>query len=112
MRQRPQKVLVLRRLQSLTLRRQFASYYVGYALCGLIGGFVLAAVAFLLFLVLCDCLGVTDPAGNSGVLLVLVAFEIGVLSVYGALVVRIIKARISKALCHLPSYRSDSSARR
>ena len=112
MRRRPQKVLVLRRLQSLALRRQFAGYYVGYALCALIGGLVLAAVAFLLFLVLCDCLGVTDPAGNSGALLVLVALEIGVLSIYGALVVRIVKARISKALYHLPSYRRDPSARR
>jgi hypothetical protein len=111
MRQRPQKVLVLRRLQSLALRRQFAGYYVGYALCEIIGGLVLAAVAFLLFLFLCDCLGLTDPAGNSGALLVLVAFEIGVLSVYGALVVRIVKARISKALYHLPSYRRDPSAR-
>jgi hypothetical protein len=112
MRHRPQKVLVLRRLQSLALRRQFASYYVGYALCGLIGGVVLAAVAFLLFLVLCDCLGVTDPAGSSGALLVLVAFEIGVLSIYSALVVRVVKTRISKALYHLPSYRRDPSARR
>jgi hypothetical protein len=86
MRQRPQKVLVLRRLQSLALRRQFAGYYVGYALCGIIGGLVLAAVAFLLFLFLCDCLGLTDPAGNSGALLVLVAFEISVLSIYGVLV--------------------------
>jgi len=111
MRQRPQKVLVLRRLQSPALRRQFAGYYIGYALCGLIGGMVLAAVAFLLFLFLCDCLGLTDPAGNSRALLVLVAFEIGVLSVYGALVVRIVKARISKALYHLPSYRRDPSAR-
>jgi hypothetical protein len=112
MRHRPQKVIVLRRLQSLALRRQFASYYVGYALCGLIGGLVLAAVAFLLFLVLCDSLGVTDPAGNSGALLVLVAFEISVLSIYGALVVRIVKARLSKALNHLPSYRRDPNARR
>jgi hypothetical protein len=112
MRQRPQKVVVLRRSQSPALRRQFAAYYVGYAASGLLGGLVLGVVAFLLFLFLCDCLGIADPAGNSGALLVLVAFEIGVLSVYGALVVRIIKARISKALCHLPSYRSDSSARR
>ena len=112
MRHRPQKVLVLRRLQSLALRRQFAGYYVGYALCGLIGGLVLAAVAFLLFLVLCDFLGVIDPAGNSGALLVLVAFEIGVLSIYGVLVVRIVKARISKALYRLPTYRRDPSARR
>ena len=111
MRLRPQKVLVLR-IQSLALRRQFAGYYVGYALCGLIGGLVLAAVAFLLFLVLCDFLGVIDPAGNSGALLVLVAFEIGVLSIYGALVVRIVKARISKALYRLPTYRRDPSARR
>ena len=110
MRQRPQKVLVLRRLQSLAPRRQFAGHYVGYALCALIGGSVVAAVAFLLFLVLCDCLGVTDPAGNSGALLGLVAFEIGVLSIYGAVVVRIVKARLRKALYHLPSYRRDPSA--
>jgi hypothetical protein len=109
---RPQKVLVLRRLQSLAFRRQFAGYYVRYTLCVLIGGLVLAAVAFLLFLVLCDCLGVTDPAGNSGALLVLVAFEIGVLSIYGAVVVRIVKARLSEALYHLPSYRRDPSTRR
>jgi hypothetical protein len=112
MRQRPQKVLVLRRSQSLALHRHFAGYYVGYALCALIGGLVLAAVVFLLFLVLCDCLGVTDPAGNSGALLVLVAFEISVLSIYGVLVVRIVKARISEALYHLASYRRDPSARR
>src|ERR1700730_15362272 len=62
MRQRPKKVLVLlRRSPSLALRRQVAGYYVGYALCVLIGGGVLAAGAFLLFLVLCDWLGVTDP---------------------------------------------------
>ena len=109
---RPQKVLVLRRSRSLALRRQFAIYYVGYGLCGLVGGLVLAVVAFLLFLFLCDCLGVTDPAGNSGALLVLVAFEVGVLSVYGALVVRKVKARISKAVLHLPSYRRDPVARR
>jgi hypothetical protein len=102
----------LRRLQSLAFRRQFAGYYVGYALCGLIGGLVLATVAFLLFLVLCDGLGVTDPAGNSGALLVLVAFEIGVLSIYGALAVKIVKARISKALYRLPSYRRDPGASR
>ena len=112
MRQRPQKVLVLRRSQSLALRRHFAGYYVGYSLCALIAGVVLAAGAFLLFLVLCDYLGVTDPAGNSGALLVLVAFEISVLSIYGVLVVRIVKARISEALYHLPSYRRDPSARR
>jgi hypothetical protein len=109
---RPQKVLVLRTLQSLTLRRQFAGYYVGYALSGFGGGLVLAAVTFLLFLFLCDCVGVSDPAGNSGALLVLVAFEIGVLSVYGALVVRKVKARINKAIYHLPSYRRDRTARR
>jgi hypothetical protein len=109
---RPQKVLVLRTLQSLTLRRQFAGYYVGYALSGFVGGLVLAAVTFLLFLFLCDCVGVTDPAGNSGALLVLVAFEIGVLSAYGALVVRKVKARINKAVYHLPSYRRDPTARR
>jgi hypothetical protein len=112
MRHRPRKVLVLRRSESLAFRRQFVGYYVAYALCGLIGGLVLAAVAFLLFLVLCDGLGVTDPAGNSGALLVLVAFEIGVLAIYGALVVRLVKARISKALYHLPSYRRDPSAHR
>ena len=105
MRRRPQKVLVLRRLQSLALRRQFAGYYVGYALCGLIGGLVLAAVAFLLFLVLCDCLGVTDPAGNSGALLALVALEIAVLSVYTAFVVRVIRLRTSKLRHHPHSYR-------
>jgi hypothetical protein len=112
MAQRPQKVLVLRRLDSLAFRRQFAGYYVGYALFGLIGGLVLAAVAFLLFLFLCDCLGVTDPAGNSGALLVLIAVEIGVVSVYGAVVVRIVKARISKAPYRPPSCRRDPSARR
>jgi hypothetical protein len=112
MRQRPRKVLVLRRSQSLALRRHFAGYYVGYSLCALIGGVVLAAGAFLLFLMLCDYLGVTDPAGSSGALLVLVAFEIIVLSIYGVLVVRIVKARISEALYHLPSYHRDPSARR
>ena len=111
-RQRPQKVLVLRRSPSLALRRQVAGYYVGYALCVLIGGGVLAAGAFLLFLVLCDWLGVTDPAGNSGALLVLVTCEISVLSIYGVLVVRIVKARISEALHHLPSYHREPSARR
>src|SRR5271167_1326803 len=81
MRQQPQKVLVLRTSQSRAnnlLRRQFAGYYVVYALCGFVGGLVVAVVAFLLFLFLCDCLGVTDPAGNSGTLLLLLAFEIGV----------------------------------
>lgn len=112
MRERQQKVLVLRRSPSLALRRQVASHYVWYALCVLIGGGVLAASAFLLFLVLCDWLGVTDPAGNSGALWVLVAWEISVLSIYGVLVVRIVKARISQALHHLPSYRREPSARR
>ena len=51
-------------------------YYVGYALCGLIGGLVLAVVAFLLFLLVCDYLGIADPAGNSGALLVLVILEL------------------------------------
>lgn len=109
---RPQKVLVLRTLQSLALRRHFAGYYVGYALIGLVGGLVLAVVTFLLFLFLCGYVGVADPAGNSGALLVLVAFEIGVLSVYGALVVKKVKARINKAVYHLPSYRRDPTARR
>jgi len=115
MRQQPQKVLVLRTSQSRAnnlLRRQFAGYYVGYAVCGFVGGLVVAVVAFLLFLFLCDCLGVTDPAGNSGTLLLLLAFEIGVLSVYGVLVVREVKARINKARYHLASYRRDPSARR
>jgi hypothetical protein len=112
MRQRPQKVLVLRRSPSLARRCQVASYYFGYALCVLIGGGVLAAGAFLLFLVLCDWLGVTDSAGNSSALLVLVTCEIGVLSIYGVLVVRIVKARMSEALHHLPSYRREPSARR
>jgi hypothetical protein len=42
---------------------------------------------------------------------VLVAFEIGVLSVYGALVVREVKARIGKARDHQSSYREDPSVR-
>ena len=115
MRQQPQKVLVLRTSQSRannSLRRQFAGYYVGYALCALIGGVVLAAGAFLLFLVLCDWLDITDSAGNSGALVVLVTCEISVLSIYGVLVVRIVKARISEALHHLPSYHREPSARR
>lgn len=87
-------------------------YYIGYGLCGFAGGLVLAFVAFLLFLFLCDCLGVSDPAGNSDALLVLVGFEIGVLSAYGALVVKTVKFRISKAVHHLPSYRRDPVARR
>jgi hypothetical protein len=115
MRQRPQKVLVLgtshTRADNL-LRGQFAGYYVVYALCGFVGGVVVAVVAFLLFLFVCDCVGVTDPAGNSGTVLMLLAFEIGVLSVYGVLVVRVVKARISKARYRLPSYRRDPSARR
>lgn len=114
MRQQPQKVLVLRTSQSRAnnlLRRQFGGYYVGYTLLGFVGGLGVAVVAFLLFLFLCDCLGVTDPAGNSGTLLVLLAFEIGVLSVYGALVVREVKARINKERYYPPSFRSDPSAR-
>jgi hypothetical protein len=114
MRQHAQKVLVLRTSQSRAnklLRRQFGGYYVGYALCGFVGGLVVAVVTFFLVLFLCDCLGVTDPAGNSGILLMLLVFEIGVLSVYGALVVREVKARISKVRNHLPSYRRDPSAR-
>ena len=78
----------------------------------LIGGGILASGAFLLFLVLCDWLGVTDPAGNSGALLVLVTCEISVLTIYGVLVVRIVKAWISEALHHLPSYHREPSARR
>jgi hypothetical protein len=115
MRRQLQKVLVLRTPQSRAnnvLHRHFAGHYVGYALCGFVGGLVVAFVAFLLFLFLCDCLGITDPAGNSGTVLMLLAFEIGVLSVYGALVVREVKARISKARCDLPSYRRDPRARR
>lgn len=112
MQQQPRKVVVLRTPQLRTDIRQFAGYYVGYALCGLAGGLVVAVVAFLLFLFVCDCLGVTDPAGNSGDVLVLLAIEIGVLSVYGLLVVREVKAMISKKRHHLPSYRRDPSARR
>jgi len=115
MRQQQEKVVVLRRLTSRANkvpRREFAGYYVGYTLCGLIGGLVVAVVVFLLFVFICDCLGVTDPAGNSGAVLILLAFEIGVLSVYGALVVRAVKARISKARDRLPWYRRDPSARR
>jgi len=77
---------VLRRSQSPALRRQLAMYYVGYGLCGIAGGLVLTFIAFLLFLFLCDCLGGTDPAGDSDALVVLAAFEVGVLSVYGVLV--------------------------
>ena len=109
---RPQKVLVLRRSPSLAHGRQVAGYYVAYALCVLIGGVVLAAATFSLFLVVCDWLGVTDSAGNSGALLVLVAFEISVLSIYGVIVAKIVKARISEALHHLPSYHREPSARR
>jgi|HubBroStandDraft_4_1064222.scaffolds.fasta_scaffold475620_1 hypothetical protein len=115
MRQQPQKVLVLQTSQSRTnnsLRRQFAGYYVGYSLCGFVGGLVVAVVAFFLFLFVCGCLGVTDPAGNSGSLLMLLVFEIGVLSVYGALAVREVKARIRKAVSHPPSYRRNPSALR
>jgi len=108
---RPQQVLVLG-IQSLALRRKFAVYYVGYTLTGFVGGLVLAVLTFLLFLFLCNCFGVTDPAGNSGALLVLVVSEIGVLSVYGALVVRTVRARFNKAVYHLPSYRRDPTARR
>src|ERR1700730_4421779 len=76
MRERSQKVLVLRRSPSLALRRRVTGYYVGYGLCVLIGGGVLAAGVFLLFLVLCDWLDITDSAGNSGALLVLAACEL------------------------------------
>jgi hypothetical protein len=115
MRQQPQKVLVLRTSQSRAndlLGRQFPGYYVAYALCGFVGGVVVVVVAFFLFLFVCGCLGVTDPAGNSGTLLMLLVFEIGVLSVYGTLAVRGVKARIRKAGNQLPSYRRDPSARR
>jgi hypothetical protein len=109
---RPQKVLVLRRARSLGFRRQYAFYYLGYGVCGLVGGAVLAVLGFLLFLFLCDCLGVNDPAGNSVALLMLVVFELATMSVYFALVVRKIKSRLSKAVLHLPSYRRDPAARR
>jgi len=111
MRQQPRKVVVLRTPQLRANIRQFAGYYLGYALCGLVGGLVVAVVVFLSFLFVCDCLGVTDPAGNSGAVLVLVACEIVVLSVYGVLAVKEVKARISKKRHHLPSYRRDPSAR-
>jgi hypothetical protein len=112
MRKQPQKILVLRPSQSLVLRHHLAGYYIGYALCGLVGGMVLAVVAFLLFLFFCDYVGVTDPAGNSGALLALVTLEIGVMSVYAALAVRVIRARTSKVRHHLLSYRRLPTARR
>jgi|SRR5580658_2584916 hypothetical protein len=68
LRKKPHKILVLRPSQSLVVRHQLAGYYIGYGLWGLVGGVVLAVVAFLLFLFCCDCVGVTDPAGNSGAL--------------------------------------------
>ena len=71
MRPQPRKVVVLRTPQFRADIRQFAGYYVGYALCALLGGLVVAVVAFLLFLFVCDCLGVTDPAGSSAAMLVL-----------------------------------------
>ncbi len=112
MSQRSQKVLLLRRSPSLALRRQVAGCYIVWTVCAFLGGLVLAAGAFLSFLALCDCLGITDPAGNSDALLVLAAFEIGVLSIYGVLVVRIGKAQINKVLHNLPSYWRDLGARR
>lgn len=105
LRKKPHKILVLRPSQSLVVRHQLAGYYIGYGLCGLVGGIVLAVVAFLLFLFCCDCVGVTDPAGNSGALLALVALESAVLSVYTALVVRVIRLRTSKLRHHPHSYR-------
>jgi hypothetical protein len=108
---RPQKVLVLR-MHSLALRRKLARYYVVYVLTGFVGGLAVAVLTFLLFLFLCDCFGVTDPAGNSDALLALVAVEIGVLSVYGVLVVSKVKARINKAIYHPPSYSRDATTHR
>ena len=105
LRKKPQRILVLRPSQSLVVRHQLAGYYIVYGLCGLVGGIVLAVVTFLLFLFFCDRVGVTDPAGNSGALLALVAFEIAVLSVYAALVVSVIRLRTSKLRHRLLSYR-------
>ena len=106
------KVVLLRDSQSLALRGQLAGYYVGYTFCGLIAGVVLAIVAFLLFLFLCNSWGIPNPAGNSGALVVLVVFEFGVLSVYAALALRIVRTRVSKARYHLPLYRKDPRSSR
>lgn len=111
-RRQAQKVVVLRRASSNNLSpHQLLGYYVAYALCGSAGGVAVAVVIFLLFLSVCDYVGITDPAGNSDALLVLTAFEIGVLSVYGVLVLRAVKARMSKARWHMPSYSRDRSER-
>jgi hypothetical protein len=82
-------------------------YYIGYGICGFVGGLVLGIIAFLLFLSFSNWLGIADPAGNSGTLLALVVFETGVLTVYAVLVVRRINDRLSKARERLPSYRID-----
>ena len=65
---------------------------------------VLAVVTFFLFLCFCSWVGIADPAGDSGALLALMAFEICIMSVYGALVVRVIRARTSKVRQHLGSF--------
>jgi hypothetical protein len=114
MRKPPQKILVLRPSRSSAnnlLRHALAGYYIGYSLCALIGGLVVAVGAFLLFLFLCDGVGIADPAGNSSALLALVAFEIGTMSVYGALVVWVIRARTRKVRHRLGSYRRLPTAR-
>jgi hypothetical protein len=87
------------------LSHPLARYYIGYILFGLVGGMVLAVATFFLFLCFCGWIGIADPAGNSGALLALMAFEICIMSVYGVLVVRVIRARISKVRHHLGSFR-------
>jgi hypothetical protein len=114
MRRRPRKILVLRPSQSPPnnlLRHELAGYYIGYALCALVGGVVLAVGAFLLFLFVCDCVGVADPAGTSGALLALVAVELVIMSSYGLLVVKVIRALTRKVRQRLGSYRRLPVAR-
>jgi hypothetical protein len=106
----PQKILLLPRSQSPANKihpRHLAMYYVGYGLCGFVGGLVLEIIAFLLFLSFSDWLGIGDPAGNSGALLALVVLETGVLAIYTVLAIRRINNRVSKARERLPSYRID-----
>jgi hypothetical protein len=115
LRPRQEKVVVLRRIRSGANSlpgREFASYYIWYASFGFAGGLVVAVAVFLLFLFICDCLGVTDPAGSTLAVLVLLALEIAVLSVYGAFVVSKVKVQIGKARHRLPWYRRNPGARR
>ena len=111
-RRQAQKVVVLQRASSnKSLPHQLLGYYAAYALCGSAGSVVVAVVAFLFFLSVCNYVGITDPAGNTDALLVLTVCGIAVLAVYGVLAVRTVKARMSKARCRMPSYRRDPSAR-